>query len=223
MIRTGKKVYRPPLPSTCTETEISEDLNDGMEWVLRDYGLSLKQTKYPLPPRYDRMEFDVQTNTKESEKNLKLQDRPSDLQDKVKEVVTEYWGVFCEDGFRQPIPVFSFQIDTGIHSPIWCKTPRCGPHDYEVMRKLVERLDENGVVEEDSGTWRTLVVISAKPHQENVPLHKYQWRLCVSYQKLIQVTRPFTLPITCFDDSVQYIDIEAKYLLLWTWTVVIGK
>ena len=30
VINTGKKVYRPPLPSTYKETELSEDLNDGM-------------------------------------------------------------------------------------------------------------------------------------------------------------------------------------------------
>ena len=44
-----------------------------------------------------------------------------------------------------------------------------GPHESEVMRKLVESMDENGVVEEDDGPWVALVVISAKPHQENVP------------------------------------------------------
>ena len=49
------------------------------------------------------MEIDVKTNIKELEKNLKPQGFPSELQDKVKEVVTEYWDVFCEDGFRRPI------------------------------------------------------------------------------------------------------------------------
>ena len=34
---------------------------------------------------------------------MKLQVCPSDLQDKVKEVVTEYWDMFCEDGFRRLI------------------------------------------------------------------------------------------------------------------------
>ena len=41
------------------------------------------------------------------------------------------------------------------------------------MRKLAERLDENGVAEEDGRTWGALVVLAAKPHQENVPWHKY--------------------------------------------------
>ena len=59
-----------------------------MEWVFRDYGRSLNQSKEPLPPRDDVMEFDVQTNTKKLETNLKLQGCTSDLQDKFKEVVT---------------------------------------------------------------------------------------------------------------------------------------
>ena len=59
VILTGKKVYRPSLPSTYKETELLEELNDGMEWVLIDYGVSLNQAKYPLPHRGYLMEFDV--------------------------------------------------------------------------------------------------------------------------------------------------------------------
>ena len=47
VIHTGKKVYRPPLPSTCKEMELLEDLNDGIEWVFIDYRISLKQGKDP--------------------------------------------------------------------------------------------------------------------------------------------------------------------------------
>ena len=86
--------------------------------MLRDYGISLKKGKDPIPPRDDVMEFDVQSNTKELEKNIKLQGFPSNLQDKVKDVVTECWDVFCEDGFYRPIQGFLFHIDMGRHSPI---------------------------------------------------------------------------------------------------------
>ena len=48
-----------------------------MEWVFRDYARSIKQANYPLPPRDDVMEFGLQTNKKELENNLKLQDLPS--------------------------------------------------------------------------------------------------------------------------------------------------
>ena len=64
------------------------------------------------------MEFYVKTNTKESEKNLKLQGCPSYLQGKVKEVVKEYWDVFCEYGLCRPIRGFSLHIDTDSHPPI---------------------------------------------------------------------------------------------------------
>ena len=57
-------------------------------------------------------------NTKELDKNIKLKGCPSDLQDKVGDLVTKYWDVFCEDRFRQPIREISLQIDTGINSPI---------------------------------------------------------------------------------------------------------
>ena len=43
------------------------------------------------------MEFNVWTNTKELENNLKFQGFPSDLHDKVKEVVTEYWDMFLQE------------------------------------------------------------------------------------------------------------------------------
>ena len=52
--------------------------------MFRDYRISLKQAKEPLPPKDDMMEFDVRTNTKELENILKLQGLPSDLQEKVK-------------------------------------------------------------------------------------------------------------------------------------------
>ena len=72
VICAGKKVYRPILPYTYRETKLSDYLNDRMEWVFRCYGRYLKQEKYLLPPRDDVMEVDVQNNTEELDKNLKL-------------------------------------------------------------------------------------------------------------------------------------------------------
>ena len=78
------------------------------------------------------------------------------------------------------------------------------------MQNLVEMLDENIVMEEDNRPWGSLVVLAVKPHQENMPCHEYQWKLCVSYQKLNHITRPFTFPILFCDDAVQDIEKEAK-------------
>ena len=131
----------PPLPSTYKETELSEDINNGVEWVFRDYWTPLKKSKDPLPPRDDVVKFYVKNNAKELDNILKLQGCRSVLQDKVKEVITYYWGFFCEYGFCRSIRVFSFQIDIGNHPPICCKPPRYVPHESEVMWKLVESLE----------------------------------------------------------------------------------
>ena len=69
---------------------------------------------------------------------------------------------------------------------------------------------KNGVVEEDGGPWGALVIIEAKPHPENGPWHEYQWRMCVTYQKLNQTTIPFTFPIPSCDDEAQDIGTEAN-------------
>ena len=87
------------------------------------------------------IEFDEWTNTKELDKNLKIQGFPSELQDKVKYMVTEYWDMFCEDRFRRPIQGFSFQIDTVNHPPIFCKLPSYSPHESGVMQSMVEIMD----------------------------------------------------------------------------------
>ena len=99
------------------------------------------------------------------EKNKKLQGCFSELQDKVKEVVINYWDMFCEGGFHRPVRGFQYQIDTDNHRTICCKPPLYRTNEYEVMQKLVGRLDENGEVGEDNGPWAALVVIAAKPHQ----------------------------------------------------------
>ena len=57
------------------------------------------------------------------------------------------------------------------------------------------------------------MVLATKPHEENVPSHEYPWRMCVSYRKLNQVTRPFALPIPLCDKAVQAIDTEARYFI----------
>ena len=109
-----------------------------------------KQAKDPLPPREDMVEFYVHTNTKYLENNLKLQECPRKLKYQVKAVVPHYWDLICEDKFFRNIQVFSLQIDTVNHPPIFCKPTRYGPHESEFMRKILGRLDENGVMEKDN-------------------------------------------------------------------------
>ena len=121
----------------------------------------------------------------------------------------EYWDVFCEQGLRRPIHGFSFQINTGDAKLVCCKHHRYGPHESKVIEKLTDQLQRNGLIEDDDGLWGAIIMLAAKPHQEDVPWHKYKWRLCISYQWLNQVTHPFEFLIPWCNDAVEDINLDA--------------
>ena len=169
------------------------------------------------------MESDVRANVKELENYLKIKGCPSDLKEKVKEVVKYYWDLFCEYRFHRPIWGFPLHIDTGNHPPIFCKPTRYSPHKSEFMWNLVGYLDKFFVVEEDDGPWRALVFLSAKPHQEMClgtitsggylcPTKNWTGSLAHSPSPYLDVTmhcRTF---------------IHKKSIILqWIWTVGIGE
>jgi len=100
-----------------------------------------------------------------------------------------------------------------VPAPVCCKPPRYGPHESIVMEKLVKHLDDNGLTEPDDGPWGALIVLAAKPNQDDTPWHQYIWRLCVSFRRLNQVTKPFAFPIPRCDDAVSEIPPTAKYFI----------
>ena len=82
---------------------------------------------------------------------------------------------------KRPIQGFTFQIDAGDMEPVCCKDHYYGPHETKVINKLVNQLEEKGLIENDEGPWGAIIVLAAKPHQEEIPWNEYKWRLCVSY------------------------------------------
>ena len=102
-IKVPMKLYQPPLPSLYQEPELGLDLNDGMDWMFKEYGCAAKQSIDKLPPRDDIVEFELCTDSAELEGNLRLSGCPPELQPKIKDVITEYWDVFCKHGLRRPI------------------------------------------------------------------------------------------------------------------------
>eukprot|EP00957_Ditylum_brightwellii_P202439 15330188-Ditylum_brightwellii.AAC.1 len=211
-IEAPTKIYRPKPQSMYREPDLGPDLLDGV-WVQEELGKSLKRQPEELPERNDIATFDCRADMKELTEGLKLEGCPEELHGPITNLVKEYWDVFCADGLRKPIRGFSFQVDTGNSQPVCCKTPRYGPRESQVIRKLIGKLEDNGVIEDDDGPWGAQVVLAAKPHQEGVAWQDLKWRLCVSYRKLNQVTRPFTYPIPRCDDAVEDIDTEAKYFI----------
>jgi hypothetical protein len=86
--------------------------------------------------------------------------------------------------------------------PVCCKPPRYGHHKSEVLRKLCNKLKANDMVKNDDGPWGAMIVLAAKPGQDDVPWFNFVWRLCISYRKLNQITRPFRFPLRQCDDAV---------------------
>jgi Reverse transcriptase (RNA-dependent DNA polymerase) len=184
-----------------------------MELLYNTYGPSLRHQTSALAPRDDIIIFSPYKDQQELDNNIRWQQCPTALRYPILQIIKDYWDVFCEEGLRSNIRGYSCRIDTGDISPICCKPPRYGPHESVIMNKLVQQLQHNGLIEDDDGPWGALIVLAAKHGQENTPWHEYIWRLCVSYRRLNQITRPFKFPIPRCDNAVMDISLRAKYFI----------
>ena len=182
VIVAPSKIYRPGLPSLYRDPPLGDDLLDDSDWIYKENGKSLRKAKTELPPRDDVIEFDTPRDSAELMKNLKLSGCPAELHGQIKSTVVEFWDVFTSAGLRSPIRGYTFEIDTSDSPPVCCKTPRYGYHETQVMDTILGSLEKNGLIEQDTGPWGALVVLAAKPHQDDVPWAEYQWRMCVSYR-----------------------------------------
>ena len=207
------KIYRPKLPSTYVEPDLAPDVLDGMELLYKDHGKSFRKKKTPLPPRDDIIIFDPKLHQETLEQNLKWGDCPQLHRPKILTLIRKYWDVFTPEGLWRHIRGYECRIDTGDVAPICCKIPRYGPHEARIITELVNALEKNGLVEDDDGPWGALVVLAAKANQENTAWYEYIWRLCVSYRRLNQITRPFAFPIRRCDDAVSDIGPQARWYI----------
>ena len=133
-------------------------------------------------------------------------------------LVNTYWDCFCEEGARQPIIGYEFDIDTGSSKPVCCKKPNYGPYESEIIMKQIFSLLMNDWIEEFSGPWGSMIVLAAKPHEENITdITKFLWRMCVSYRKLNSVTKPSEYPIPRCDDAVTIFMVGST--VMWIITV----
>ena len=211
-IHMPPKVYRPPIPSTYIEPEGLPDPAEGLECLYSPHGKSLWKSKQPPPPRSDVILFNRSLDQAEMDRNIRWNGCDDRHRLTIKSIIEQYWDVFAEKGLKNPILGFQFVVDTGAAEPVCCRLPRYGMHESAVIKKLCNGLKHNGIVEEDRGPWGAMVVLAAKPGQEDVNWNDYVWRLCVSYRKLNAITRPFRYPIRCCDDAILEIG-DAKFFI----------
>ena len=205
------KVYRPAIPSTYVEPEGLPDPSEGLECLHRPMGCSLWRERLPPGKRADIIRFQP-SDEQQLNKNINWTGCTEELKRMVLPIIKEYWDVFAEEGLRNPILGFQFVVDTGTATPVCCKLPRYGMHEGPVIRKICDGLKHNGIIEEDRGPWGAMIVLAAKPNQNEVHWNDYVWRMCVSYRKLNSITRPYKFPIRRYDDAILSIG-QANYFI----------
>ncbi|EZG44015.1 RNA-directed DNA polymerase [Gregarina niphandrodes] len=83
-------------------------------------------------------------------------------------------------------------IDTGDHPPVKQGMRRYSPEQKEEINRQVQDLLSVGAVEESISPWRSQIVM--------VPKKTGEWRMCVDYRALNEVTVPDTFPLPVIED-----------------------
>ena len=211
-VQPERRMWRPKMASQYEEPDCIPDAMGDLEILYKDFGKPLWIKKTPLPPRDDIITFDPIKHKEEFTRNMQWADCPEEMRPRIESIILQFWDVFIEEGVRNPIRGALFHVDTGQTQPICARPPRYGPHETRVINELVEKLEKNGIIEDDDGPWGAPIVLAAKANQEHLHWSQYTWRLCVSYRKLNAVTRPFTFPIIRCDDAVKEIG-NSKYFI----------
>ena len=72
------------------------------------------------------------------------------------------------------------------------------------MNELIDDLDNSGLTRDCEGSWGSLLLLAAKPHQESCDdVNSFIWGLCVSYRALNSITLPFQFPTPRCADSIE--------------------
>ena len=67
----------------------------------------------------------------------------------------------------------------------------------------IQQLLHNEWIEKCKGPWGSMILLAAKPHQENMDdINNFVWRMCVSYRSLNAIALPFQFPIPRCDDGI---------------------
>ena len=165
--------------------------------------------------REDIIIFNENLDKDELMKNLHIGDKVSnENKSAIKNLIKKYWDCFCAKGARRTILDYKFAIDTGGSKPVCCGCPKYGPHEKPIIMRHITSLLANGWIEKCEGAWGSMIVLADKSHQEhNADTKKCIWRMCVLYQGLNKVTKPFEYPIPRCDGAI--IVFQVGSCLIW--------
>jgi hypothetical protein len=186
----------------------SEDYDTLLHGV--DGGPILRKLKHPQPdldapidPLYFSP-FIAEKHEAQMRKDMDLSHLSPTLQEKLYQIIRDYWSVFDEKGVFIPVKNYECIIDTGSARPIAVKNILYGELETQYMRKCIAALAKVGHIRQiTDGSWLFKALLAPKPHQEHVKnIDDFVWRFCVNYIPLNGVTRVIAYPIPRCDTAV---------------------
>ena len=85
---------------------------------------------------------------------------------------------FCEQGTSCSILTFDFCLDTDDSPPAYCRQPVYSIHEIKIMTTHIKVLEDNDWICDHIGFWCSLLVLTAKYHQEGCKdINVNIWRL----------------------------------------------
>ncbi|XP_041980261.1 uncharacterized protein LOC121733925 [Aricia agestis] len=109
------------------------------------------------------------------------------------DVINKHAQVFAAGG--GPTPYAVHRIDTGEHQPIAVPPYRLNPSKKELMRKEIDKMLKEDVIEECESAWCSPALMVPKPNGSI--------RFCVDYRRLNAITKADTYPMPRIDELVQ--------------------
>ena len=122
-------------------------------------------------------------------------------QEELSSLLLEYSHLFSDTPGRTEL-VFH-DVDVGDATPIKQHPYRVSPMKKEVIRKEIDYMLENNIIEPSQSAWSSPVLLVSKPDGS--------FRFCTDYRKLNLVTKTDSYPIPRLDDYIDKIG-KAKYI-----------
>ena len=107
---------------------------------------------------------------------------------KLQELLKTFADTFARSDFDVGCyPDYEFKIETGDQPPVQERPYRLPFHKREIVRRLIQDLLDQGIIQPSESDWASpIVLVEKKDHS---------WRLCVNFQKLNHITRLDRFPM----------------------------